>query len=128
MAENRLADSFANVIRKSQVKMQHDALNQLISRVDIQGQKLAKQKTLENLRDYKKLVKQFIGEALNSGLQLSEKQSFHSGGGMKTHQLIEVIDKKLLELQDEVLANEKDSIDLLELIGEIKGLLINLYM
>ncbi|TWT27843.1 DUF327 family protein [Planomicrobium sp. CPCC 101110] len=125
--ESKTADSFANVIRKSQVKMQHNALSQLISRIDIHGEKLAKQKTLENLRDYKKLVKQFLTEALNSGLQLSEKQSFHTGG-MKTHQLLEVIDRKLLELQDEVLANEKEGIELLELIGEIKGLLINLYM
>ncbi|WKA53895.1 YaaR family protein [Planococcus shixiaomingii] len=125
--ETKTADSFANVIRKSQVKMQMDTLNQLMSRIDNYGQKLAKQKTLENLRDYKKLVKQFIGESLGMGLQLSEKKSFHSGG-MKTHQLLEVIDKKLLELQDEVLINEKDGIELLEMIGEIKGLLINLYM
>lgn len=126
--ENKSADSFANVIRKSQAKMQLDTLNQLMSRIDTQGQKLARQKTLENLRDYKKLVKQFIGESLNLGLQLTEKQSFHPGGGMKTHQLIEVIDQKLLELQDGVLLDEKEGIELLELIGEIKGLLINLYM
>ncbi|MGI2328543.1 YaaR family protein [Planococcus sp. YIM B11945] len=126
--ENKTADSFAAVIQKSQAKMQMSALNQLMSRVDFQGQKLAKQRTLENLRDYKKLVKQFIGESLNNGMQLSEKQSFHPGGGMKTHQLIEVIDQKLLELNDEVLLNEKEGLELLDLIGEIKGLLINLYM
>jgi uncharacterized protein YaaR (DUF327 family) len=126
--ENKSTDSFANVIRKSQSKLQLDSLNQLMTRVDTQGQKLANQKTLENLRDYKNLVKQFVGESLSYGLQLSEKQSFNPSGGMKNHQLIEVIDKKLIALHDEVLNNEKEGIDILQQVGEIKGLLINLYM
>jgi uncharacterized protein YaaR (DUF327 family) len=126
--ENKSTDSFANLIRKSQSRLQHDSLNQLMDRVDTQGQKLAKQRTLENLRDYKHLVKQFIGESLSYGLQLSEKQSFNPNGGMKSHQLIEVIDKKLIEIHDEVINNEKEGIDILQHVGEIKGLLINLYM
>lgn len=126
--ENKSTDSFANVIRKSQSKLQLDSLNQLMTRVDTQGQKLANQKTLENLRDYKNLVKQFVAESLSYGMQLSEKQSFNPNGGMKNHQLIEVIDKKLIALHDEVINNEKEGIDILQQIGEIKGLLINLYM
>ena len=126
--ESKSTGSFANVIKTTQSKLQLDTLNQLMTRVDAQGQKLSKQKTLENLRDYKNLVKQFIGESLSYGLHLSEKQSFNHSGGMKTHQLIEVIDQKLIELNDEVLNNEKEGIDTLRLIGEIKGLLINLYM
>ncbi|HSO57838.1 MAG TPA: YaaR family protein, partial [Paenisporosarcina sp.] len=79
-------------------------------------------------RDYKNIVKQFIGESLSYGLQLSDKQSFNPSGGMKNHQLIEVIDEKLIEIHDEVLNNEKEGFDILQLAGEIKGLLINLYM
>lgn len=126
--EGKTNDSFANVIKKSQSKMQLDTLNHLMSQVDTQGQKLAKQRTLENLRDYKNLVKQFIQESLGYGLQLTDKQSFNSSGSMKSHQIIEVIDKKLIELQDEVLNNEREGIDTLRIVGEIKGLLINLYM
>ncbi|WP_075619413.1 YaaR family protein [Paenisporosarcina indica] len=126
--DSKPTSSFANVIKTTQSKLQLDTLNLLMSHVDTQGQKLSKQKTLENLRDYKNLVKRFIGESLSYGLQLSEKQSFNDSGDMKTHQLIEVIDQKLIELNDEVLNNEKEGIDTLRLIGEIKGLLINLYM
>lgn len=126
--ESKASDSFANVIKKSQSKLQLESLNQLMTRVDTQGHKLAKQRTLVNLIDYKNLVKQFIQDSLSYGLQLSEKQSFNSNGGMDTHLLVEVIDKKLIEVQDEVLMNEKEGIDTLRLVGEIKGLLINLYM
>lgn len=126
--ESKSIDSFANVMKKSQSKLQLDALHQLMSRVDAQGEKLGEQRTFENLRDYKNLVKEFMREALSFGIQLTDKQSFSPGGGMKNHQIVEVIDKKLIELQDEVLNNEKEGLDTLQSIGEIKGLLINLYM
>ncbi len=121
-------ESFADIMKNSRMKMRNDSLTGLMERVDLQGQKLAKQRTLENLLDYKALVKQFINEALTYGLQLNEKHSEHPFGGMNTHQLIEVIDEKVLEVQDEVLRNEQEGIDTLRLVGEVKGLLLNLYM
>lgn len=127
-AENKSTDSFASAIKQSQANLQMETLNQLMTRIDAQGQKLAKYKTLENLRDYKSAVKQFVKESVEYGLQFSEKQSFHPYGGMKTHQLVEVIDQKLMELHDETLSKEQEGINTLSLIGEIKGLLINLYM
>lgn len=127
-ADIQFADSFANIMKSSRMKIRNESLTGLMERVDLQGQKLAKQRTLENLLDYKAVVKQFINEALTYGLQLNEKHSEHPFGGMNTHQLIEVIDEKVLEVQDEVLRNEQEGIDTLRLVGEVKGLLLNLYM
>lgn len=126
--QNKTASSFESIMQKSQSKLQLDALNQLIGRIDIQGSRLVKERSLENLREYKMLVKQFVQESINFGLQLSEKHSFDSHGGMKTNQLIEVVDEKLLELTDQVLSSESDGLETLRIVGEIKGLLINVYM
>lgn len=126
--EAKSTDTFAGVMKSTHMKLQNDSLKGLMDRVDQQGQKLAKQRTLENLLGYKSLVKQFISETLKYGLQLTERNSEHPFGGMKKHQLIEIIDEKMLEVQDEVLQNEHDGIDTLRLVGEIKGLLLNLYM
>lgn len=126
--ESKTTSTFSSFISKSQSKLQLESLNQLITHLETKGQMLAKQRTLENLRDYKKMVKQFIGEALHYGLQLSEKQSYDLHGGMKSHQIVEIVDQKLLELHDEVINNEEQGMEVLRLVGEIKGLLINLYM
>jgi uncharacterized protein YaaR (DUF327 family) len=126
--ETKNIDSFANAMKKTQTKHQIDSLKGLLDRVDMHGQKLAKQRTLENLIAYKSVVKQFVSESLSYGLKLTDKESFHPNGGMKAHQLVEIIDEKLLEVQDEVLSNEEDGLNTLEMVGEIKGLLINLYM
>lgn len=125
---NRNGDLFLNAMKKSQSKLHNDSLNHLMERVDAQGQKLSNQRTLENLLNYKQAVKQFISESTRHGLHLSDEQSQMPGGGMKSHQIIKVIDKKLIEIQDQVLNNEEEGIGTLDLVGEVKGLLINLYM
>lgn len=126
--ETKSTDTFSSVMKGTRMKLQNDSLNGLMDRIDLHGQKMVKQRTLENLLDYKAIVKQFINESLSYSLQLSDKHSEHPSGGMKTHQLLEVIDEKMLDLQDEVLRNEQDNIDTLRLVGEVKGLLLNLYM
>lgn len=125
---NKTGDLFLNAMKKSQSKLHNESLNQLMKHVDAQSQKLSNQRTLENLLNYKQAVKQFVGESIRHGLHLSDEQSHMPGGGMKSHQIIKVIDQKLIEIQDEVLNNEKDGIGTLDLVGEIKGLLVNLYM
>lgn len=125
---NKANELFSNAMKKSQSKLHTDSLNQLMERVDAQGQKLANQRTLENLLNYKHAVKKFVGESVRHGLHLSDEQSQMSGGGMKSQQIIKVIDKKLVDIQDQLLNNEEEGIGTLGLIGEIKGLLINLYM
>jgi len=123
--ESKSTSTFSSMMSHSQSKLQ---LESLMSRLENQGRVLVNQRTLENLRDYKKMVKEFIGEAVHGGLQLSDKQSYYPNGNSKTHQIVEVVDQKLLELQDEVMNNEENGLEILQLVGEIKGLLINLYM
>ncbi|ALS80009.1 YaaR family protein [Planococcus kocurii] len=125
---NKPNELFSNAMRKSQSKLQNDSLNQLMNNVDTQGQKLANQRTLENLVNYKQAVKQFVSESVSYGLHLSDEQSLTSGGNLKPQRIIKIIDKKLIEIQDEVLNNEEEGIGTLDLVGEIKGLLVNLYM
>lgn len=125
---NKSGEIFSTAMRKSQSKLQHDSLNQLMSSIDKLGQKLATQHTLENLVNYKQAIKQFVSESVSHGLHLSDKQGFMSDGSLTSQQIIKVIDKKMIEIQDEVLNNEEERIGTLDLVGEIKGLLVNLYM
>jgi uncharacterized protein len=123
--ESRSASAFSSMMNRSQSKLQ---LESLMPHLEKQGQTLVQSRTIEHLRDYKKAVKEFVREAVNAGLQLSDKQSYHHSGSMKTHQIVEKVDQKLLELHDEVMGKEERGLEVLRLVGEIKGLLINLYM
>jgi uncharacterized protein YaaR (DUF327 family) len=61
-------------------------------------------------------------------LELKDKQGFNFRGRPKSYKVVEEIDQKLVQLTDEVVHKEKNGIHVLSLVGEIKGLMINLYM
>ena len=58
---------------------------------------------------------------------LKQSHTWNRFGEGRKLKIVETIDEKLVELAEEILNQEKSSIDLLDKIGEIKGLLINLY-
>lgn len=128
--ENRQVSqaNFNEMVQKSDQKLQLDELNRLMVNIEDAGAKLARSRTLQDLAKYKKLVKSFVHEAVEYGLHLKHTRSFNGNGRSRQLTVIQKVDEHLLELTKDVMEQEKNSIDILGKIGEIKGLLINLYM
>lgn len=104
-----------------------DHLQQLMQKLDQQGQQLCDNPTFQELRKYKDLVKQFMGDVTKNGIGLMQAETWDPMGGNKTLKTIRVLDRKLLDLTNHVLNEQNSSLSLLDRIGEIKGLLVNLY-
>ncbi len=103
-------------------------LQELLDEVDHKGRELVENRTVESLFAYKNLVKSFIEEAVDYGLKLAEKRGYGRAGRNKVLRSVENIDEKLLQLTDLVLQKETKHISILSKVGEIKGLLVNLYL
>jgi uncharacterized protein len=73
------------------------------------------------------LVKQYMGEVSQKGIGLHQSETWDPYSGSKTLKTVKTIDTKLMELTKHVLDEQNSSLSILERIGEIKGLLINLY-
>lgn len=119
--------SFTKVMEQKQSEIQKEKMNQLLQEIEQQGIKLSESRTVEHLRQYKKLIKQFLQHAVQNGLELSEDRGFNSRGSLKIYRLVKEVDQKLIELTNEILDKEKEGLRTLQLIGEIKGMLINIY-
>ncbi|WP_088043519.1 YaaR family protein [Bacillus sp. EAC] len=119
--------NFQSLVRKNESKLQIEQLNRLISEIEVQGERLAKGKNLRDLARFKQLVKRFLKETVDHGMDLSEHISWGAGGSVSSMQIVKLIDEKLIELTENMMESESESIHLLNKIGEIKGLLINLY-
>lgn len=103
-------------------------LQELLDEVDKKGRDLVENRTVESLFAYKNLVKSFIEEAVDYGLKISEKRGYGRAGRTKILRSVENVDEKLLQLTDLVLQKETKHINILSKVGEIKGLLVNLYL
>lgn len=118
---------FQAVMGQKRNETTYDRLTKKVAEIETQGKKLADTHSVENLRKYKKMVKDFMEDAIKNGLELTEHRGFNQRGSTKVYKLVKEVDKKLIDLTNEVLDKEKKGLDILGLVGEIKGMLINLY-
>lgn len=121
------AIDFQKMVHTQAQKMQGYELEQLMEDVKKQGDKVVRYRTLRELAKYKRMVKGFIKEAVDYGLDLTHSHSFSMETSNRRLTIVKEIDQKLVEVTDAMLEDGARSIDLLGIIGEIKGLLVNLY-
>jgi uncharacterized protein len=119
--------SFGETVSKQSEKLHSEQLTRLLGDIEIQGKRLLQSQTVRDLQLYKNLVQRFVKEAVNFGMQLKQNKSWNEQGRSRTLKLVKEIDEQLIQITEAVLSQEKDSISLLDKIGEIKGLLVNLY-
>jgi len=132
--EDRRADitssrsSFGDTLKKTEEQDLTSRLNRLMSDIEKQGEQLGKSMDIKELKNYKKLISEFINEAVNNSLKFSKQSSFDRRGRHKVYALVRKVNAKLDELSREFLKEEKDNIKILESIGSIKGMLFDMYM
>ncbi|WP_166245756.1 YaaR family protein [Paenibacillus turpanensis] len=117
---------FADLMDQQRERTTMDELQQRLQQIAMQGDRLAKSMTVRELRLYKQMVKSFLEETVRRGVGLKETKGWDRRGRTKRYQIIEEIDRSLLELAEELLTSEQGKIQLLNSIGDIRGLLINL--
>jgi uncharacterized protein YaaR (DUF327 family) len=119
---------FGELIVKQGQKLQNEQLTRLLGDISATGDRVARTRNLRELARFKMLVKRFLQEAVDYGLELKQSHTWNRFGEGRRLKIIKTIDERLVELAQDLLDEEKETIDLLDKIGEIKGLLINLYM
>ena len=102
-------------------------MNKLLGAIGTAGGRLLRTRNFKDLSKYKSLVRRFLKEAVDYGMDLEQSQSWNQYGQTRVLKTVKLIDEKLIQLAEDVMNQEKDALTILEQIGEIKGLLINLY-
>ena len=90
-------------------------VDELLSDITAQGNRLAEHMDIRDMKKYRVLIKDFLNEVV-----------LDRRGRHRVYGIIRLIDKNLDELAGELVADEKDHISILDRIGEIKGLLLDI--
>src|SRR5690606_8194626 len=120
--------NFEQIVRTKATHMKQQDLEKLLQDITEQGKKVARFRSFKDLARYKRLIQQFLEEAVFDGLSVKETRNFNPSNFSHKLITVEKIDEQLIQLTDDLLDQEKKTVDLLALIGEIEGLLVNLYM
>ncbi|HWL13490.1 MAG TPA: YaaR family protein [Ureibacillus sp.] len=125
---NQSGNRFGEVLVKQGTKLQTEQLTRLMGDISQAGDRVARSRNLRELTRFKMLIKRFLQEAVDYGLDMKQSHTWNRFGEGRRLKIVETVDERLVELAQDILSEEKSSIDLLDKIGEIKGLLVNLYM
>lgn len=119
--------AFQDILALSKNRLQKSELDMLLRSIDQLGNQLVKQCTWRTLMNYKERIRKFLEEIVKAGYSLKERQGFDRRGRMKLYKIISEVDDLMAQLAEEVLKEEKNELEILRKIGDIRGLLVNLY-
>lgn len=118
---------FGKMVVQHGAKLHSEQITRLLGDISSAGDRIARSRNMRDMAKFKMLVRRFLHEAVESGLELKQSHTWNQYGEGRRLKVVKTIDEKILALSEDLLNEEKTAIDLLEQIGEIKGLLINLY-
>ena len=101
-------------------------MDELLSDITAQGNRLAEHMDIRDMKKYRGLIKDFLTEVVYRSHRFSRENFLDRRGRHRVYGIIRLIDKNLDELAGELVADEKDHISILDRIGEIKGLLLDI--
>ncbi|MDO4799796.1 MAG: YaaR family protein [Bacillota bacterium] len=117
---------FTEILAKKDYDEQKRALQEALDEIDRKGRALVEERTVENLYEYKDMIRGFIEDTVHKGFELRERRGFSRTGRTKVMRTVAEIDAKLVELTNLILKREHKELNLLKKVGEIQGLLVNL--
>lgn len=101
-------------------------LNQLMTQITEQGERIAKHTDIADMKRYRELVKDFMNEVVNRSHEFSRENFLDRRGRHRVYGIVKLVDKNLDDLAKELLKDEKDNLTILSKVGEIRGLLIDI--
>ena len=84
--------------------------------------------TIENLQKYKEAIKSFLEYYTKNELKMEQYYMRDKKGIEKKVSIIRSIDQKMNDLTENLLETNKGHLDILQKMGQIQGLLVNLYV
>lgn len=102
-------------------------LSSLMEEITMQGDKLAKKRDIRDMRKYRFLIKEFMNEIISRSHEFSRENFLDRRGRHRVYGIIRKIDENLDALAEELVADEKDHLAILSRIGEIEGLLLDIF-
>lgn len=116
--------TLASHIEEAELQAKLQGLMQAISE---EGEKLAKRKDLRDLKHYRALVKEFMNEIISRSHSFSRENFLDRRGRHRVYGIIRLVDENLDALAQELMKDEKDNLKILSTIGEIRGLLLDIF-
>lgn len=120
------AAPFESILQEKGRADSRETLNRLLERIAEQGERIARRRDINDVRKYRELVSDFLEEAMRSTYQADRDRSFDGRGRLREYSTVRRINGELESLARNVLDEQRGNLEILEQLGTIRGLLVDL--
>ena len=122
-------DTFKFMLTSSiQEKELQEKLTSLMSQITEQGNRISKKKDIRDMKRYRGLIREFMNEIVNRSHSFTRENFLDKRGRHRIYGIVRLVDENLDALAQELVKEEADNMEVLAKIGEIRGLLLDLFM
>jgi uncharacterized protein len=118
--------TFQNKLKRVESDNFEQYIKDLASKIFEQGQRLGKKVDIRELKIYKNMISEFLDEAVNNSHKFSKESFLDRRGRYKVYATVKKINTSLEQLTEQVLKDEKNNIDILKNIEDIRGLILDI--
>ncbi|WP_026498725.1 YaaR family protein [Butyrivibrio sp. WCD2001] len=104
-----------------------ERLNLMMQDIVQQGKQIARKNDIRDMQRYRFLIKDFLNEVVTRSHAFSRENFLDRRGRHRVYGIIRLVDENLDELAQELVKDEKDNISILAKIGQIQGLLLDIF-
>ena len=119
---------FSSALSDQQGSMSREQLREMLKKIDEQGARLSKTPTYDELKEYRNLVKSFVGEAVSQMYSLHSQAGWDRLGRQKVYTTVRNIDKELEDMAEKIRLGQTEQLDVVASHDAIRGMLVDLYM
>ena len=101
-------------------------LQEMRLRIDRQAERLSDRVDVKELELYRKMIREFLDEIVSNGYNFSREDAYASRGRHRFIATVQIIDQRLHDLGKEVMKEHADKIEVLSMLDDIRGLLLDL--
>ena len=101
-------------------------IDSLMTDITVQGELIARHMDIRDMKKYRGLIRDFMNEVVYRSHKFSRENFLDRKGRHRVYGIIRMVDSNLDKLAQELMSDEQNHISILETIGEIRGLLLDI--
>ncbi|WP_077369358.1 YaaR family protein [Anaerosalibacter sp. Marseille-P3206] len=124
--KKQIKANFKEKIENIQQEQIREELKTLFDKIEVKTNKLQNRLFIEDLVEYKKLVKDFLNISVNNSHVFYKENSLDRRGRHRVYSIVKQVDKELDELTSDFIDIEGNRLKILDRLNDIKGLLLDI--
>ena len=103
-----------------------EKLTKMIEDITAQGKKIAEHMDIRDIKQYRTMISEFFTEVVANSHEFSRENYLDKRGRHRVYGIIRQVDVKLDELAKELMSSQKSQVRILDKLGEIEGLILDI--